>query len=249
MKRKNFISLLITAFFTGAMIPFSSKGENMSKKISFDPKVNLPKNVPINYPITQLDYYVIYDKMDYFSQIHTSLDALMYEVSKDFKFEVNHRFINHNFIQKDLNKLFYDKLNIRINLPLWTRNLAKYGTNYVYFFSEKHKGILHTKQILNLQVETLDDGYTYHVRNSAIILNKFEILDFHLYHINNKISMLDKYILNFIKNPDSVNPLFSEKEINRLKQSVIQTLNKAAIIHLYLKGYSQDELSAFKITL
>ena len=39
------------------------------------------------------------------------------------------------------------------------------------------------------------------------------------------------------------------KKINRIQQAIIQELNKMAIIHLYLLGYSGEDLSSFQITL
>jgi len=39
------------------------------------------------------------------------------------------------------------------------------------------------------------------------------------------------------------------KKVNRIQQAMIQELNKMAIIHLYLLGYSGDDLSNFTLTL
>ncbi len=39
------------------------------------------------------------------------------------------------------------------------------------------------------------------------------------------------------------------KKINRIQQAIIQELNKMAIIHLYLMGYSGDDLNSFTLTL
>jgi len=39
------------------------------------------------------------------------------------------------------------------------------------------------------------------------------------------------------------------KKINRIQQAVIQELNKMAMIHLYLLGYSGEDLSGFQLTL
>jgi len=39
------------------------------------------------------------------------------------------------------------------------------------------------------------------------------------------------------------------KKINRIQQAMIQELNKMAMIHLYLLGYSGEDLSSFQITL
>ena len=39
------------------------------------------------------------------------------------------------------------------------------------------------------------------------------------------------------------------KKVNRIQQAMIQELNKMAMIHLYLLGYSGEDLSSFEITL
>lgn len=39
------------------------------------------------------------------------------------------------------------------------------------------------------------------------------------------------------------------KKINRIQQAIIQELNKMAMIHLYLLGYSGEDLSSFQLTL
>ena len=39
------------------------------------------------------------------------------------------------------------------------------------------------------------------------------------------------------------------KKINRIQQSIIQELNKMAMVHLYLLGYSGEDLNGFQITL
>jgi hypothetical protein len=39
------------------------------------------------------------------------------------------------------------------------------------------------------------------------------------------------------------------KKVNRIQQAMIQELNKMAIIHLYLMGYSGEDLNAFTLTL
>jgi len=39
------------------------------------------------------------------------------------------------------------------------------------------------------------------------------------------------------------------KKINRIQQAMIQELNKMAMVHLYLLGYSGEDLSSFQITL
>lgn len=39
------------------------------------------------------------------------------------------------------------------------------------------------------------------------------------------------------------------KKVNRIQQAIIQELNKMAMIHLYLLGYSGEDLSSFELTL
>ena len=59
-------------------------------------------------------------------------------------------------IKEHLEELFYDVINVNVNLPFWTRNLVKYGDNFVYMLGEKKKGITHVKQLVNYEMERIE---------------------------------------------------------------------------------------------
>lgn len=59
-------------------------------------------------------------------------------------------------IQKTLEDLFYNILDIDTNLPMWTRGVCKYGDNFVYLKIMPEKGIIGCQQLPNIEVERLE---------------------------------------------------------------------------------------------
>ena len=61
-------------------------------------------------------------------------------------------------IKSILGDLFNNILDINTNLPMWTRNTAKYGDNFVYLKLDADKGIVGCMQLPNIEIERLERG-------------------------------------------------------------------------------------------
>jgi len=63
-------------------------------------------------------------------------------------------------IKSVLTDLFNNVLDINTSLPMWTRNTAKFGDNFVYLKLDPEKGIVGCNQLPNIEIERLEPGST-----------------------------------------------------------------------------------------
>ena len=141
----------------------------------------------MQYEAARLPAYLDYEGMEYYPLIASALDLLMEESTT---IGDNGKMLNiysdKERIKDHLNELFYDTLDINVNLPFWTRNLCKYGDNFVYMLGEKKKGITHIKQLVNYEMERIErikDGkplIKFKNRETGLDFNVFEIAHFRL---------------------------------------------------------------------
>ena len=82
----------------------------------------------INYPSLRPQLYSDYESMDTDAIVSSALDIIADECTlRNESGEMLHIRSSDENIQKILYNLFYDVLNIEINLWSWTRNMCKYG--------------------------------------------------------------------------------------------------------------------------
>ena len=111
----------------------------------------------MQYEAARLPAYLDYEGMEYYPLIASALDLLMEEattVGQDGK--MLKIYSDKGRIKTHLEELFYDIINVNVNLPFWTRNLVKYGDNFVYMLGEKKKGITFIKQMVNYEMERVE---------------------------------------------------------------------------------------------
>jgi len=97
----------------------------------------------MQYEAARLPAYLDYEGMEYYPIIASALDLMMEEattIGEDGK--MLKIYSDKGRIKSHLEELFYDIINVNVNLPFWTRNLVKYGDNFVYMLGEKHQRIL-----------------------------------------------------------------------------------------------------------
>ena len=63
---------------------------------------------------------------------------------------------NKERIKNELENFFYNIVNVNVNLPFWTRNVCKYGDNFVNILGERGKGITHIRQMINYDIERIE---------------------------------------------------------------------------------------------
>jgi hypothetical protein len=120
-------------------------------------------------------------------------------------------------IKSVLGDLFNNALDINTNLPMWTRNTAKYGDNFVFLKLDPEKGVVGCLQLPNIEVERIEvgmkgratSGYggptasnagvkslTFTWKNKQLEFNSWEIAHFRLLGDDRKLpygtSMLEK---------------------------------------------------------
>jgi hypothetical protein len=86
----------------------------------------------LQYEAARLPAYIDYEGMEYYPIISSALDLFMEEattIGVDGK--MLNVYSNKERIKYLLEEFFYDIVNVNVNLPFWTRNVVKYGDNFV----------------------------------------------------------------------------------------------------------------------
>jgi hypothetical protein len=136
----------------------------------------------MQYEAARLPAYIDYEGMEYYPLIASALDLLMEEsttIGDDGK--MLRIYSKKERIKEILEEFFYGTLNINVNLPFWTRNLVKYGDNFVYLLGEKGKGIRYARQLVNYDMERKDEFKDKKVR--TIFKNRITGDEFNLFEI------------------------------------------------------------------
>jgi hypothetical protein len=141
----------------------------------------------MQYEAARLPAYLDFEGMEYYPIIASAMDLMMEESTT---FGDNGQMMNiysdKQRIKEHLEELFYDVINVNVNLPFWTRNLVKYGDNFVYMLGEKKKGLTHVKQLVNYEIERIErvengkPTVKFRNRETGDDFNIFEIAHFRL---------------------------------------------------------------------
>jgi hypothetical protein len=103
--------------------------------------------------------YSDFAEMEATPEISSALDIYAEEtVAQDEKNISLHIFSENRKIQEILETLFYDTLNTNFNLPMWTRNLTKYGDFVLYLDVSEAYGIVNAYPIPTAEVER-EEGF------------------------------------------------------------------------------------------
>ena len=72
--------------------------------------------------------------MEFFPEIAAALDIMMEESTtlKMLKVRILNIFSESKRVKRILQDLFFNRLDIHTNLPMWTRNTCKYGDDFLY---------------------------------------------------------------------------------------------------------------------
>lgn len=141
----------------------------------------------MQYEAARLPAYLDYEGMEYYPLIASALNVLMEEATTIGE---NGKMLNiysdKERIKEHLEELFFDIINVNVNLPFWTRNICKYGDNFVYILGEKNKGITHIKQLVNYEMERVERIHKgkptikFRNRETGDDFNIFEVAHFRL---------------------------------------------------------------------
>jgi hypothetical protein len=103
--------------------------------------------------------YSDFSEMEATPEIASALDIYGEETSSsDEKGNVLHVYSENRKVRELLRTLFYDTLNIDFNLPMWTRNLCKYGDFFLFNDVSPEYGIIGAYPIPISEIER-EEGY------------------------------------------------------------------------------------------
>ena len=141
----------------------------------------------LQYEAARLPAYIDYEGMEFYPIISSALDLFMEEATTiGLNGKMMNIYSNKERIKMLLEEFFYDVVNVNVNLPFWTRNLVKYGDNFVLLYGERKKGITHVKQMVNFEIERFEriqNGkplVKFKERMTGDEFNVFEIAHFRL---------------------------------------------------------------------
>lgn len=103
--------------------------------------------------------YSDFAEMEATPEISSALDIYAEESSsQDERGRVLHIHSENRHIKELLENLFYDILNVDFNLPMWTRNLTKYGDFFLYLDVSQEYGVVNTYPIPIAEIER-EEGF------------------------------------------------------------------------------------------
>ena len=107
----------------------------------------------VYYETTRLASYADFEGMEFFPEIAAALDIMMEEsttLNSDNK--VINIFSESRRVRRILEDLFFNRLDIHTSLPMWTRNVCKYGDDFLYLNIDSEEGITGVKQLPNIEI-------------------------------------------------------------------------------------------------
>lgn len=113
------------------------------------------------YVVNRKTSYLEYEAMEYYPEIATAMDIFMEEsTTVDANGIMLHVHSDSNRIKTILEDLFNNRLNIKTNLPMWTRNTVKYGDNFVLLNIDPEDGVIDCLQLPNIEIEREEGDIT-----------------------------------------------------------------------------------------
>jgi len=162
---------------------------------------------------TRLASYYDYESMEYTPEISAALDIYAEEsTTPNQNGYILQIYSESKRIKSVLTDLFNNSLDINTNLVMWTRNVCKYGDNFVYLKLDPEKGIVGCLQLPNIEIERIEKsmkgksnldnneseqkGLRFNWKNRDLEFNTWEIAHFRLLGDDRKLpygtSMLEK---------------------------------------------------------
>ena len=127
----------------------------------------------IYYEPTRLAAFYDYESMEYTPEISTGLDIYAEEATTpDANGYILQVFSESKRIKSILVDLFVNTLDINTNLPMWIRNMCKYGDNFVYLKLDPDKGITGCLQLPNIEIERLERGVESRTYSATMNINR-----------------------------------------------------------------------------
>jgi len=123
----------------------------------------------IHYETTRVGSYADFENMEFYPEISAALDVMMEEsVTPNAKGKILNVYSDSNRVRDVLEDLFMNRMDIHTNLPMWARNVCKYGDNFVFLNIDDRNGVTGVKQLPTFEIERRE-GDVYGIMNRKAI--------------------------------------------------------------------------------
>ena len=120
----------------------------------------------VYYEPTRLATFYDIESMEFTPEISAALDIYSEEsTTVDENGYMLQIYSESKRIKSVLADLFNNVLDINTNLPMWIRNMTKYGDNFVYLKLDPEKGIVGCTQLPNIEIERFERGMAAKINN------------------------------------------------------------------------------------
>jgi hypothetical protein len=125
----------------------------------------------IHYEVTRIGSYADFESMEFFPEIAAALDIMMEEsTTPNDKGKILNIYSESTRVKGILEDLFFNRLDCHTNLPAWTRNLCKYGDNFIFLNVDDKGGVIGARQMPNFEMERREgDLYNMLLARSRIM--------------------------------------------------------------------------------
>lgn len=133
--------------------------------------------------------FMDFESMEYYPTIAAALDIMAEEATAmGDTGDVLNIYSESPRVKSILNSFFYDTVEVNYNLFSWTRNMLKYGDNFLYLRSQQGQGITQVKQLPVIEVhrhekydeETAQNKITFENDITRDTYNNFQVAHFRL---------------------------------------------------------------------
>tara|TARA_R110000751_G_scaffold5019_5_gene23761 strand:+ start:9219 stop:11309 length:2091 start_codon:yes stop_codon:yes gene_type:complete len=113
----------------------------------------------MQYEITRIGAYSDFEQMEFYPEIAATLDILMEEsTTVNDVGRVLNIYSESPRVKGILEDLFFNRLDVHVALPMWIRNMCKYGDNFLFLNTDDKRGITGVKQLPNFEIERREGG-------------------------------------------------------------------------------------------
>jgi hypothetical protein len=122
------------------------------------------------YETTRIASYSDFEGMEFFPEIAAALDIMMEEsTTQNGEGRILNIFSESKRVRRILQDLFFNKLDVHTNLPMWTRNTCKYGDDFLFLDVDPNEGVRDVKQLPNIEIERREGDFLAKTHNSGNI--------------------------------------------------------------------------------
>ena len=126
----------------------------------------------LHYETTRIGSYADFESMEFYPEIAAALDIFMEEsTTVNSKGRVLNVYSESKRIQGVLEDLFFNRLDIHLSIPMWTRNICKYGDNFLLLNIDDTNGIVGARQLPNFEIERKEGDVVYNQYSGEYKIN------------------------------------------------------------------------------